>query len=112
VKAQADTLMGDYEAEDCMTLLVRFASGVHGTLQCFFGTIWGADASPLNGEQLLVDLGQKRRVETHSPAANLHGPLIADFVSAILEGRDPRVTGEEGLRTNEIMERAYQDAWA
>ena len=42
-KAQADTLMGDDEAEDCMTLLVRFASGVHGTLQCFFGTSWGAD---------------------------------------------------------------------
>lgn len=122
VKAQADTLMGDYEAEDCMTLLVRFASGVHGTLQCFFGTSWGADdftvlgtrgrlvASPLNGDRLLLDLGQERRVETHSPAANLHGPLIADFVSAILEGRDPRVTGEEGRRTNEVMERAYQDA--
>jgi hypothetical protein len=44
-------------------------------------------ASPLNGETLRIDLGPKQRVERHPPPANLHGPLIADFVSALLEGR-------------------------
>jgi predicted dehydrogenase len=119
VKAQTDTLLGSYEAEDFATVLLRFQCGVHGTLQCIFGMDWVADdfivlgtrgrlvASPLNGDRLLVDRGQERRVESHPPPANLHGPLVADFVSAICEGRDPLVTGEEGRRTNEIMERAY-----
>jgi predicted dehydrogenase len=122
VKAQADTLLGHYEAEDCMTVLLRFASGVHGTLQCIFGMSWVADdfsilgtrgrlvASPLNGETLRIDLAAEERVERHPPPSNLHGPLIADFVSALLEGRAPRIDGEAGRRTNEVMERAYRAA--
>jgi predicted dehydrogenase len=122
VKARTDTLLGNYEAEDCATLLLRFANGAHGMLQCFFGTTCGADdfailgtrgrllANPLNGDRLLVDLGQRQRTESHPPPANLHGPLIADFVSAVLDDREPRVTGLEGRRTNQIMEWAYRDA--
>jgi len=36
--------------------------------------------------------------------------LIADFAEAIEEDREPRVSGEEGRRTNEVMERAYRSA--
>jgi predicted dehydrogenase len=120
VQARVDTLLGEYEAEDAATLLLRFQSGAHGTLQCFFGTNCGADdfsilgtrgrlsANPLNGEKLIVESAEGQRVETHAPPANLHGPLIADFVAAILEGRSPLVSGEEGRRTNEVMERAYR----
>jgi predicted dehydrogenase len=122
VKAFCDTLAGDYEAEDVATLVLRFGPGMHGTLQCFFGTPAGLDefavigtegalrADPLNDGSLLVDRGRERRHEHLPPADNLHAPLIADFVAAVLEGRPPRVTGEEGLWTNEVMERAYQDA--
>jgi len=35
-------------------------------------------------------------------------PLIEDFSKAILENRDPAVTGEKGYYTSLIMERAYQ----
>jgi predicted dehydrogenase len=122
VEACCATRLGSHEAEDCATVLLQFRAGVHATLQCFFGTAVPADdfsvlgtrgrlaASPLNGGRLVVDLGTGRRVESHPPAANLHAPLIADFVSAILEGRAPRVTGEEGRRASEVMERAYRAA--
>jgi predicted dehydrogenase len=102
--------------------MLRFASGVHGVLQCYFGTDYMADeftilgakgmlsANPLNGSELVVQVGKERRVESHPPPANLHGPLVADFTRAILESRPPRVTGEEGLRANEVMEAAYREA--
>ncbi|MBL8792434.1 MAG: Gfo/Idh/MocA family oxidoreductase [Planctomycetia bacterium] len=122
VQAYCDTLTGPHAAEDCASLLFRFRSGMHGTLQCFFGTPAAVDeftligtkgrlsASPLNGSQLVVDLGATQRVETLPPPANLHGPLIADFTAALREGRPPRVTGEAGRAVNAVMERAYRAA--
>jgi len=124
VKAFCHTLAGDYQGEDCASLILRFQSGAHGSLQCFFSTLANADefaivgtkgrllANPLNGSKLIVDLGTQERVEEHPPPANLHGPLVEDFVKAILEDRPPRVDGEEGRLTNEVMEWAYQDARA
>lgn len=122
VKALGTTVAAAYEAEDTASLLVRFSSGMHGLLQCLFGTTANLDsfsvigtkgrlrADPLNGSQLVVEVGTETRSETQAPAANLHAPLIADFVAAIQEGREPRVTGEAGRYTNEVMERAYRDA--
>lgn len=122
VKASCPTIAGNHEAEDCATLLLRFASGVHGVLQCYFGTAAALDeftilgskgmlsANPLNGSELVVQIGTERRVESHPPPANLHGPLVADFAQAVIDGLPPRVSGEEGKRANEVMESAYRDA--
>ena len=122
VHAFCDARTGDFEAEDVATLGLRFASGVHGTLQCFFGTSANRDeftivgtkgwlrADPLNGACLLVVRAGERSEESHPPDANLHAPLIADFADAVAAGREPRVTGEEGRRTNDVMERAYRSA--
>jgi predicted dehydrogenase len=124
VHAFADARTGAFEAEDCATLAFRFATGVHGTLQCFFGTNANRDeftilgtkgwlrADPLNGDRLLVAGGDERREESHPPDRNLHAPLIADFAEAVAEGREPRIPGEEGRRTNEFMARAYRSAGA
>lgn len=119
VAAVCDTLAGDYQAEDCATLVLRFESGAHGSLHCLFNTAADLDdfcivgskgrlqANPLNGGELVIDLGNTERVEDCPPPANLHGPLIEDFVAAVLERRDPVVTGEEGVRVNALMEHAY-----
>jgi predicted dehydrogenase len=122
VSALCNTQAADYEAEDSATLLLRFASGVHGTLQCFFGTAVEADeftvlgtagrlrCDPLNAGELIIDSADGRTVEQHAPADNLHGPLIADFAQAVTEDRAPVVTGEEGRLTNDVIERAYHTA--
>lgn len=119
VHALCDTLTGDFEGEDCASLILRFQTGAHGSLQCFFGTSVDADeftitgskgrliASPLNGARLIVQTGGEQRDEQHPPAENLHEPLVADFVRALIEQRPPRVSGEEGLLTNAVMARAY-----
>jgi len=121
VKALCETVAADYEAEDTALLLLKFQSGVTGTLQCHFGcddpdefAVMGTRgrllARPLNGDELIVETGDERRIERHPPAENFCGPLVADFVSAILEDREPTVTGEEGRATNVVMERAYANA--
>jgi predicted dehydrogenase len=122
VKALCGTQAATYAAEDSATLALRFASGMHGSLRCFFGMSIDPDefavegtrgrlfASPLNGGRLVVDVGSSRRVEDHPPAGNFNAPLVADFVDAILDNRAPRVTGEEGRAVNEVMQRAYRNA--
>lgn len=123
VKALCETIAGRYEAEDSAVLVLRFQSGVLGTLQCHFGcadpdefaiqgTLGRLSARPLNGDALVVEIGGQRRVENHPAPANFCGPLVADFVSAILEGRPPMVTGEAGRQTTAVMDRAYADARA
>ncbi|MGF1579958.1 MAG: Gfo/Idh/MocA family protein [Gemmataceae bacterium] len=121
-KALCDTLVGDYEGEDCASVVLRFRSGVHGNLQCFFRTNVGADefiitgtkgrliASPLNRDKLIVQVNGERRTESHPPATNLHGPLVADFAEAIRTQRQPVVTGEAGRETNQVIELAYANA--
>ena len=39
--------------------------------------------------------------------ANLHQPLVEDFVAAVREGREPAVTGEIGLEVARVMARIY-----
>jgi predicted dehydrogenase len=122
VKCVCRTIAGNYDAEDTAILLFEFANGRVGTLQCHFSsdvdpdefTITGTKgrlrAAPLNGNELEIETAAGKRREQHDPPANFCGPLVADFVTAILEDRPPRVPGEEGRLTNSIMDAAYQDA--
>jgi predicted dehydrogenase len=43
------------------------------------------------------------RDETHPPHTNRHQPLVADFVEAVLQDRDPAVTGALGLEVNRVL---------
>lgn len=122
VRAFCDTLAAGYESEDCASAIFRFANGVHGTLQCHFGTPVDPDeltitatkaritCSPLNEGNLVIDYGNERQLESLPPSANFNLPLIADFNAAICEDRQPMVDGKEGRLANEVMQRAYQAA--
>ena len=74
------------------------------------GTRGKVECSPLNGGQLTIEIDGERRVESNPPGPNSSAPLIADFVSAILEDRSPSVGGEEGRAVNVVIQRAYEDA--
>ncbi|MEO1997962.1 MAG: Gfo/Idh/MocA family oxidoreductase [Planctomycetaceae bacterium] len=122
VRALCGTLHADYAADNLVSLIVEFRSGVHGVLQCYFGSRVDPDefaiqgthgrivARPLNGSRLEIQTCDGTRTETHDPPVNLNGPLIEDFSLAILERRLPRVSGDEGLLVNQVMERAYASA--
>lgn len=122
VKAFCNSVAADYQADDCATLIFQFCGGMHGSLQCLFGTpvdpdefsVWGTRgrlvAAPLNGAELHIYTDSGCRTEEHPPAANLNAPLIADFVEGIENGRPPEVTGEEGRAATRVMDLAYANA--
>lgn len=122
VKGHCGTVAADYDAEDCASLVMKFRSGVHGSLQCFFGSACDPDeftvigtkgrlvSAPLNDGGLAIQTADGVRTESHPPARNFNLPLVRDFVAAIYERRSPRVSGEEGRATNAMMEAAYNNA--
>jgi hypothetical protein len=58
----------------------------------------------LNQGTINIKTRDDERTESCPPAANIHQPLIEDFASAVLEDRNPVVSGEIGLAVAEIEE--------
>ena len=47
--------------------------------------------------------GSTAETFTFQPVGGTHAPAIDDFARAIIEDRDPAITGEDGLRSQEIV---------
>jgi predicted dehydrogenase len=63
--------------------------------------------SVLNTGELRVVSAAGTRVESLPPHANLHQPLVEDFVKAIAEDRAPGVTGEDGREIQRLLTEVY-----
>ena len=109
----------DRAVEDTAAVLLQFESGpcaavtvTHAaeerqdTLQVF-GTRGSVHVDELNAGSLRIRTGNQSRVESHPPAANIHRPLIDDFVEALLTDREPAVTGEIGRAVAAIEDEIY-----
>ena len=108
VKATHANTFFDREVEDTATAVFQFERGTCGTL-----TVTHAAREPqdtfdlfcsqgsihipiLNEGTMRVLTADGERIEKHPNAKNIHQPLIDDFALAVLENRDPVVTGEIG----------------
>ena len=110
----------DYESEDVAALLLEFESGCHGVLQCYFGTantpdrleVIGTDGrvtvDALNSGEMKIVIGKDQELVSLPPEPNFHAPLIRDFANAIAEKSSPKVTGEIGKQTNDVIAKAYE----
>jgi len=108
------------EVEDTAAAVFKFARGMCGTLVVshaasepqdtldIFGTRGSIHVSTLNKGSLRITNEQGEREESHPPAANIHQPLINDFIDAVLMNREPRVSGEIGRSVAEIEEQIYK----
>lgn len=115
------------ETEDMVCVAVRFASGAIGTIDATTAAYPGfheeivitgeTGTLALRGGELLAQFqgGAVEKVETDIAAGgtgadpmafphDFHRAVMADFVDAISEGRDPRVTGEEALRVHRLID--------
>ena len=63
--------------------------------------------SNLNQGAIRIVSGDEERKEDHPPQANLHEPLIHDFVNAVIDNREPSVNGETGKMVAMITEKIY-----
>ena len=61
----------------------------------------------LNAGGLVITRDGQERHEAHPPAANIHQPLVEDFVDALRADRAPAVDGVAGRAVAEIEARIY-----
>jgi len=131
IAAQATTTaLHNMETEDYAAALVRIAHGAHGTITvttAFYpgeperieivGTLGTAcivgndlQVRYLTGktEEIAADDGTGGGADPMAFSHVPHRRLISDFFSAIENGRPPRVSGVEALRTQELIEAVLQ----
>ncbi|HEY1339170.1 MAG TPA: Gfo/Idh/MocA family oxidoreductase [Bryobacteraceae bacterium] len=118
VSGHLSTLVHSIAVEDNATVLIDYAGGVRALVDVRWhsrvardefrirGTEGEIDLSPLNGPELVSPAG----AESIPAPANLHYPCVADFVSALEEGRPPRSSGATALRAEWVMEQAAADS--
>jgi predicted dehydrogenase len=103
------------DVEDTGVAHLRFGSGALAVLTVthaafeprdtldLYGSEGSAHAAVLNDGVLRIVTATGERKETHPPPANRHQPLVEDFVSAILQDREPAVSGALGLEVNRVL---------
>ena len=122
VRAMAANVLFDRETEDTAAALFRFASGACGVLSVshaamepkdslhIFGSLGSIRVSILNEGKIRVIGKLGERYESRPPHANLHAPLIENFVAAVTGIREPAVSGEAGRAVAMIEEEIYRQA--
>jgi len=115
----ANVRFHEREVEDTCVAHLRFRSGAEAVLAVthaaqesrdavqVFATRGSAHVDVLNLGRLRVVTPEGVREERHPPHANLHQPLIEDFVAAVRTGRPPAVTGEIGREVNRVLAAIY-----
>ncbi|HYI94595.1 MAG TPA: Gfo/Idh/MocA family oxidoreductase [Bryobacteraceae bacterium] len=107
-----------YAVEDNATVMVEYDSGVRGVIDVRWhsrvfrdefrirGTDGEIDMTPLNSGVLIYPGGR----EDLPPHENLHYPCVADFVTALLAGTEPRSSGATALVTAWVTDEAIRSS--
>lgn len=114
VNAQLSNVVHAYAVEDNATVMIEYTNGVRGVVdvrwhskvtrdECRIrGTDGEIELSPLNGPDLIYPGGR----EHLPPHANLHYPMIENFVDAV-EGKAPLLaSGDSSYWTDWVTEQA------
>jgi predicted dehydrogenase len=109
----------DREVEDTCVAHLSFENGAQAMLSVthaaleqrdsveVIGTLGSARIPVLNEGLLRITTAAGTRDEQHPPHANLHQPLIEDFIVAVREKRDSTVTGVVGLEVQRVLDAIY-----
>jgi predicted dehydrogenase len=96
-----------FDRGPCASVTVTHAAGVRQDTLDVFGTLGSIQCPNLNAGEIRIVTGERERVEAHPPAANVHQPLIEDFVDAVAAHRQPAVDGAVGRRVAAIEDQIY-----
>ena len=126
VYAVANRILVEHHAavETGGLLSLRFANGVFATIDCSWSKprgypTWGGLSIEAVGSQGVIsaDAFRQHLVVYGGPEAGESWPfwgsdanvaMVAEFVAAIREEREPAVTGVDGLRALEVVDAAYR----
>jgi len=110
----------DREVEDTAATLLQFVSGPCASVTVthaarepqdtldIFGTKGSLHIPVLNNGDIYIKIADTTRTESHPPHANVHQPLIDDFTEAILNEREPRITGKTGRMIADLIDQIYE----
>ncbi|MDC3418035.1 Gfo/Idh/MocA family protein [Aquibacillus salsiterrae] len=126
VYAELDTRFYDIEVEDCGIVSLELESGVIVTIDPSWSRpktfpTWGDVTVEITGTKgnLSVDALKQhslyyndadQQVQQLPWGSDIDGKLIDDFIDCVKSGRDPSISGEDGLRTLEVVKAAYRSA--
>jgi predicted dehydrogenase len=115
-----DAMLG-LDCEDTAHLLLRYRSGVFATIDSSWSRprnydTWGDVTLRVVGEDGVVEadlFGQGVRALTDQwrlceTGSGLDGPMVEDFLEAVLGGKPPMATAEDGLRASRVALHGYQ----
>ncbi len=122
VYAKVETLTHDYAVEDSASAIMTMPGGAQ--VVCSFNwnsktwshefEIIGTEAKvkwhPYDAPTVLKTVGRDISDVETKDAENVHYPLVEDFVSAVEEDRDPRITAAEAAKTNLLLDAVYRSA--
>ena len=96
-----------FDRGPCATLAVTHAAGERRDTLEIAGSRGSIQVADLNSGELRIRVEGVERHESHPPAANVHLPLIEDFVDAVAGNRAPAVDGEMGRRVAAVEDEIY-----
>ncbi|MCB1021451.1 MAG: Gfo/Idh/MocA family oxidoreductase [Bryobacterales bacterium] len=121
VKGFLDRIRFDRKVEDTGLAVMRFEAGARAQITVthaaaeprdtldIYGTAGSIHVESLNRGDLRI-VGQfGDRQESHPPHANLHQPLVEDFIQALRKMREPAVSGEAGREVQRVLETIYRE---
>ena len=123
----ATTALHRMETEDMVCAAARFANGALGVIDATTAAFPGAPeridiagekgSASLAGTSLLVQFQHGRKIEIVAEetaggagadpmafAHDQHRAVMADFIEALTQGREPKVTGEEALKVHRLID--------
>jgi len=122
VYAKIATLTHDYPVEDSSAIIMTMPDGAQVTASFNWNSktwshefeIIGTEAKvkwhPYDAPTVLKTVGCDIKDVEMPNHENVHYPLIEDFVSAVMEDRDPLVTAAEAAKTNLLLDAVYRSA--
>ncbi len=131
VFARCERLNWDTEVEDTAVIMVRYNNGAVGVIECATTIYPGLDTIfHVGGPESFVEIGNRgfyqwklkdesiKQPEVDGSMGglnctytdNLHANQIEDMTMAILEDRDPMVTGEDAMRSVGLILAIYESA--
>lgn len=111
----------DLKVEDSATVLIEYAGGVHAQVDArwnsrvsrdefrIFGVEGEIDLTPMGSPALRVKTAEGKVREEQLPQhANVHYPVVENFVDAVLEGKPLMCPIEEAMRTDWVTEQVMR----
>lgn len=122
VFAKVETLTHTYKVEDSSVAIMNYENGMQVIASFHWNSrtwshefeIIGTEAKmkwhPYDGSKVIKTIGRDIEEIELPNHENVHYPLIEDFVSSIIEGREPQVSVEEAAKTNLLLDAIYLSA--